>query len=472
MLSMLIRHAIQVLLAAGVSQEKIREQTGASLRSIRRIAQEPAVADVDQEKARQQRSLGRPSKVEVHREAIEAMLSEDPRLMSLEILRRLRALGYEGGKSALYDFVSGLRASDSSLQMRFEGLPGEFTQHDFGQVEVRYLDGTRETVVFFASRLKYSRWVEVTIVPNQRAETLVRTLHGHFVAFGGIPLLAVFDRPKTIAIAWRKNGEVTQWNSEFAHAVLELGVGVELCWPYQAQQKGSVENLVGWVKGSFFKPRRFRDRDDLLAQLAQWRTEVNELRPSRATGVIPAERLQEERARMRPVKLEPGELGLPVPIQVGPTAHVVHDTHRYSMPAEAAGLPGTLYLYPDRVRIRAGRFEAEHPRLFERNGHSTLAEHRADRLATIAGKRGKRYLKRQDLFELGSIAHEFLTELVHRNPRSWSDDVDALWDALQHAGDDPLRFALHMAVAERRFTAAAVIGHLGLRPAAGEGVLQ
>ena len=42
MLSMLIRHAIQVLLSAGVSQEKIREQTGASLRSIRRISKEPA----------------------------------------------------------------------------------------------------------------------------------------------------------------------------------------------------------------------------------------------------------------------------------------------------------------------------------------------------------------------------------------------------------------------------------------------
>jgi transposase len=24
---------------------------------------------------------------------------------------------------------------------------------------------------------------------------------------------------------------------------LEMGVGVELCWPYQARQKGSVENL-------------------------------------------------------------------------------------------------------------------------------------------------------------------------------------------------------------------------------------
>ena len=52
--------------------------------------------------------------------------------------------------------------------MRFEGLPGEFSQHDFGQMEVRYLDGRIERVHFFASRLKWSRWVEVTWCRTRR----------------------------------------------------------------------------------------------------------------------------------------------------------------------------------------------------------------------------------------------------------------------------------------------------------------
>ena len=50
---------------------------------------------------------------------------------------------------------------------------------------------------FSASRLKYSRWIEVTIVPEERAETLVRTWVDHFAAIGGVPVLAVLDRPKT-----------------------------------------------------------------------------------------------------------------------------------------------------------------------------------------------------------------------------------------------------------------------------------
>ena len=78
-----------------------------------------------------------------------------------------------------------------------------------------------------------------------------------------------------------------------------------MCWPYRPQEKGAVENLVGWVKGSFFKQRRFLDRADLEQQLREWLTEINTVRPSRATGGPPAERIAEERARLRPLKIAP-----------------------------------------------------------------------------------------------------------------------------------------------------------------------
>ena len=89
---------------------------------------------------------------------------------------------------------------------------------------------------------------------------------------GGVPLLAVFDRPKTVALAWGKDGQVTEWNPIFAGVALDLAVGIEVCWPASPRQKGAVENLVGWVKGSFFKQRRFLDEADLQAQLIEWLT--------------------------------------------------------------------------------------------------------------------------------------------------------------------------------------------------------
>jgi len=431
---MLKRHEVQVLVRAGHALEEVRKLAGVSVRSIRRIAAEDSVAQVDDVAARAATGVGRPSKVQGFRKLIVELLATEPHLKSLELLRRARLAGYKGGKTALYDLVASVRPTGTRLQMRFDGLPGEFTQHDFGEVDVNYLDGTKQRVHFFASRLKYSRWVEVTLVQDQCSETLARTLVEHFAGIGGVPLLAVFDRPRTVALKWNRAGEVTEWNPVFAYVMLELGVGAEVCWPHSPRQKGSVENLVGWVKGSFFKQRRFADRDDLAAQLQEWHVEVNERRPCSATHVIPAERLAEERPRLRPLKVTTDNLALRIPIQVGPNATVLHQTHTYSMPPEAAGLAGTLYLYRDRLRIVAGRWSAEHQRLSGREGVSTLPEHRSARLAEISGKRGRRYLQRQHLLEVGEPAKDFLTELTHRRPRQWYDDVEELHDMLQSFG--------------------------------------
>ena len=49
---------------------------------------------------------------------------------------------------------------------------------------------------FFASRLKFSRWAEVSLVPDKGVETVVRTLVDHFAAIGGIP--------KAVSIARRR----------------------------------------------------------------------------------------------------------------------------------------------------------------------------------------------------------------------------------------------------------------------------
>lgn len=457
---MLKRHEVQVLLKAGLPLKQISEITGLPERSIRRIKHEPEVVSVDEVAPREERKIGRPSKAAPFKDKVEALLEEEPHLKSVEILRRMRIEGYEGGKSAMYELVRGLRKKHQDTIVRFEGLPGEFSQHDFGEVNVTYLDGTTERIQFFGSRMKYSRFVQVTVVDDQKAETLVRCLCDHFQVIGGVPLLAVFDRPKTIAKKSKANGEVVEWNSFFAQAALELRMGIEMCWPRQPRQKGSVENLVKWVKGSFFKQRRFKDRDDLLDQLDQWHIEVNFERECRATERIPAELLEEERPRLRPVHVTSETLGLPVPIHVGPTAVVIHDTHKYSMPPESAGFSGTLYLYPKTVKIVAGRYTAEHPRLFERHATSRPTEHRAARLATVSGKRGRDYLKREDILELGDVACEFVTELVHRRPKGWKREIDQIWDALQAFGADPLRFAMYMACAERRFSAQAVLEHL------------
>jgi len=449
MIDMLKRHEIQVLRRAGHSQIEVATLAGVSRRSVQRVDTEATVTQIDAAHEREVRGIGRPATAEPFRSVIAEILAQEPALLSVEILRRAKLKGYAGGKTALYTLISALRPRTIRPLVRFEGLAGEFTQHDFGHVDVRFLNGTEKRVHFFASRLKYSRWVEVTIVPDECTETLVRTFVDHFAAIDGVPLLAVFDRPKTVALKWTRDGHVTEWNPLFAGVALDLSVGIEVCWPASPWQKGSIENLVGWVKGSFFKQRRFVDDEDLRQQLAEWRTEVNTQRPCRATKVIPAVRLDEERPRLRPLKVLPDDLAVRVPIVVGPTAEVIHDTHPYSMPPDAIGIAGTLYLYRTRVRIVAGRFEVTHERKFVPGEGSTLPEHRAQHVAAVSGKRAKRYLQREHLLKLGPEALAYLTELTHRRPQVWLRDIDRLHTLLATYGDDAMRAALARGVAEQ-----------------------
>ncbi len=450
---MLKRHEIQVLRRAGHGPKEIAELAGVSESSVHRVLAEAPVEEADDAASRKTRRIGRPSTVEHFRKLVAELVGETPPLLSVEILRRARLAGYKGGKSALYALIASMRPPDSRLEVRFEGLPGEFSQHDFGHVDVRFRNGTVKRVHFFASRLKYSRWIEVTLVPNENAETLVRTLVDHFAAIGGVPLLAVFDRPKTVAISWKKNGEVTEWNLTFAQVMLELGVGAEVCWPRSPNQKGSVENLVRWVKGSFFKQRRFQDHADLVEQLREWHHETNTTRPNKATNVIPAERLRDEMPRLRPLKVMPENLALRIPVSVGPTARVLYDTNTYAMPAECIGMPATVYLYRDRVRIVAGRHQREHPRLFGHHEDSSGPEDRAAHVAAVSGQRGKRYLKRQHLLQTGPAALHFLTELTHRRPRNWNDQIDRLHELLQSYGPERLAIAFQQALVHKIYGA-------------------
>jgi len=448
---MVRRHEIQVLRRAGHSLVETAKLVGVSRSTVQRVEAEAAISSFDTEAERDQRGIGRPSKAEPFRSFVVSELMAQPDVLAVELVRRAKLKGYTGGKSALYELVKELRPERPRPIVRFEGLAGEFSQHDFGHVDVRYLDGRLERVHFFASRLKYSRWVQVSLVENEQVEALVRAMVDHFAAWGGVPLVSVFDRPKTIALKWTKDGVVTEWNATFAGVALDLGVGVELCWPYSPEQKGAVENLVGWVKGSFFKQRRFVDEADLHQQLTEWHDDVNTKRPSRATRVIPAVRLSDERPRLRPLRVAPADLALRIPLTVGPTGYVVHDTHPYSMPPEALGLPCTLWLYRDRVKIVAGRHVAEHDRKFVRHEGSTLPAHRAQQVAAVSGKRAKRYMKREHLIGLGDDALAYLTELVHRRPKVWIRDVDELHDLLEVHGDVAMRLAFARGLAERAF---------------------
>jgi transposase len=459
MLRMLDRHAVQALLAAGVRPREAARQFGVSRRTIERIAREAAVVSGDDGVARRARQVGRPQVDETVRQRVGAWLTAEPQLPPGELWRRLREEGKPLGLSTVYRVLAGVRATlPADLLVRFEGVAGEFAQFDFGEVSVQLTDATRRVVHFAAYRLKYSRWMHVVLVPDERVEALVRSLLASFAASGGVPLRVVFDNPKTVVL--RSEEQRPVWNPTLAPVAIDYGFTIELCTPHQPQQKGAVENLVGFVKRSFFRARRFQDlTTDLPGQLAAWLVEMNTVRPSRATREIPAARLVAEQARMKPLAVAPAAYGLRVPVTVGPTAMVTHQGIRYAMPAAACGLPATLWLYPERVKIvtAGSRHEATHPRFPAFGTVSYLPGQRAAQLAAVAGARKRLYFMRERLLELGPVGEGYLTELIHQRPHTWKGDVERLFALLEELGDERCRALLQRALFQRLIGAEYVV---------------
>jgi transposase len=191
---MIDRHAVHALLRAGHPTKEIALQMGVTQRTIQRIVKEPPIEEVDDAKARRRRGVGRPPVAGQVRTRLRELIAGDPAAPPLEILRQLREEGTPLGESTFYRiFRLEKEALPTELMVRFEGVAGEFAQFDFGQTDVRLLDGRKARIHFAAYRLKYSRWVWVVIVPDERIESLVRALLLCFEHAGGVPLRVVID---------------------------------------------------------------------------------------------------------------------------------------------------------------------------------------------------------------------------------------------------------------------------------------
>ncbi len=64
----------------------------------------------------ERRGVGRPSTVAPFSPQISQWLRAEPMLSGAEVLRRVRLIGYRGGKSALYELVRRLRPTVSGSQ--------------------------------------------------------------------------------------------------------------------------------------------------------------------------------------------------------------------------------------------------------------------------------------------------------------------------------------------------------------------
>ncbi len=122
---MLDRVRIQALRDAGHTLEEVAATVGVGKRSVQRILKEPAIKSAEAAPTRRSQGVGRPSRVDVHQDQVERILKEEPLLPTVEVLSRLRGVGYTGGKSAVCELCKAIRPpKTASPEVRFEGVPG------------------------------------------------------------------------------------------------------------------------------------------------------------------------------------------------------------------------------------------------------------------------------------------------------------------------------------------------------------
>jgi transposase len=425
---------------AGLDPDRIQRLSGVPPRSQRRIVHEEAMSVMGETQFRENPGPGRPSDLApALRQQIDAQLAAEPAIKGAELLRRLRSEhAYQAGKDPVYRYLQQHRPPPPppAPVVRFEGVAGEFAQHDFGELTVTYTDGTREKLRFYAGRLKYSRALHVCLLDAESAEGLIRGMESFARALGGLPLINVVDNTKAAVIKRYPDPTTGQerihYNEHFAAFLHEAGVFAEPTYPYSGNQKGCVESLVKFVKGAFFQARRFRNRADLLAQLADWLHYTNEERPCDATGVTPARRLVAEEKHLRALPFGAAGYGLAWTRVVGREARVHCLGYAYSTPDAWIGQPVVVRVHPEQVILHYHQARVVHPRVPENGRYSLLPEHRA---ALFVKPRGALMAKRQILMDLDPAAEQFFTALVHRRPQTWrGHDLPVLWALFEQHG--------------------------------------
>lgn len=464
MIDVMTRLKIHHMAQGRTPQADIADLCGVGLRSVERILTEtaPTREEVVAERRADGPRMGRPPKADDAMVERIRLLLEDPangRIPATEVLRRAAEWGYTGGRSQMTELVKRLRPKPRQEPVvRFEGLPGEYTQFDFGECEVEFTATGKQRVQFFAARLKYSRFMHVLLVPDQTAETLVRSVIACLVAFGGSTREWVFDNPRTVRIS-PIGAKPVVLHRLLRQLVAEYNVIATLCAPRSGNQKGSVERVVGYVKNSFLRVRKFRDLPDLEAQLATWLHDVNHVRPSDATGVIPAvARMKEKRGLdERPVQVDAAAWAIEDSATVTPMGTISYLGTAYSATARHLGAPATLLVRKQTIEIVVAGQHSTHKREDHTGEVRRLPEHRLEVLAVLHGARKLATFRRQCLLELGQPAWQFMGPLVLRCPNGqWERPCHDLFDLLTEHGDGAMRDAFTRCVARGTFTVDAV----------------
>jgi len=294
---------------------------------------------------------------------LEADRSAPPkqRHTAVRIYHRLRdEFGYRGGPSVVGDAVRAWHRRCAEVFLPIEHGPEE-AQADFGHAEV-VIAGHPVKAALFVMTLPFSDALFCCGFPRECTESF---LEGHaraFDFFGGIPRRISYDNTR-IAVAQVVDRRGKVLTEAFERLKSYYLFDPHFCLVRRPNEKGHVENLVGYSRRNFLVPVPVADDFHSLNVMLYRKCHDDLTRRVRGQDATKAERLSRQRPALLPLPATPLDPARVVLTEVNALSLVRFDTNDYSVPDRYAHRRVTIRAGIDAIRIECdGQLIAEHHR--------------------------------------------------------------------------------------------------------------
>ena len=312
------------------------------------------------------KSVQRPSKLDPFKATVVKMVESYPYSAS-QIHQRLKEEGFTGGYTAVKKFVRKVRPKREKAYLTLAFAPGECAQVDWGSYGSVRVGETMRRLSFFVMVLCYSRQIYVEFTVSQTMEHFLACHQNAFTAFGGVPARIMVDNLKS-AVLKHARGEAPIYNTRYLDFARHNGFTISACGVAKGNEKGRVENGVGYVKKNFLAGAELPDFVAINPAARIWLDTIANDRIHGETRRKPAEMLLSERPHLGPLPMHPYDIAAVSCMRASSQFRVALDSNRYSVPARFAGQLLTMKAYPDRLCFYyEEKLIARHSRSYERN---------------------------------------------------------------------------------------------------------
>lgn len=274
--------------------------------------------------------------------------------------------GFTGSESTVRRFIRLNKEQQKEFHVPLSADWGEQAQVDWGRAKV-YIDGKQTEVSLFCLRLKASLVPFVWASPTEKLEAF---LEGHKRAFewlGGVPQNLVYDNPKTAVTKILKGPnreEHVVFSSLRAHYLFDS----EFCNPARGNEKGTVENLVKFVRLNVMVPvPHVSSLDELNERLISWCEKQRQLR---------AKDWQQEKEALRPLPSIHFKCSKTKIATSNRLLLFEYDRNLYSIPPEYGLKPLRIEAFVDRIEVYdSSKLVTTHERCYRQREKVMKLEH-------------------------------------------------------------------------------------------------